>query len=148
MISCIREHFGCHAKITIQQTNICGCNGERLRERGAFAPNAQRGECLGFYTGERKRAPKKSTGRHTMLVDEGEVITPRQVHLAHGRHPIASVNEPPPGHSANCVFICWYKTQDVIMYCSMPSTLKKRGKKRKPGPSQTDHPEVVLSKAG
>ena len=130
MIACIKEHLGCHAAVTIQQTHIRGSDGEQLREREAFAPSAQRGECLGSiygFTGERKQAPKKSKGWHTMLVDEGEVIVPRHVHLARGRHPIASVNEPPPGH---------------FMYWSME---KKPAKKGKPGPSLADTPTAVFS---
>jgi hypothetical protein len=49
-----------------------------------------------------------------MLVDEGEAIIPHHLRLANGWHPISSVNEPPPGHSANCVFVCWYKTTQLI----------------------------------
>ena len=97
------------------------------RER-LLRPARNEGNALDLYTaGERKQAPKKSKGWHTMLVDEGEVIVPRHVHLARGRHPIASVNEPPPGH---------------FMYWSME---KKPAKKGKPGPSLADTPTAVFS---
>lgn len=49
-----------------------------------------------------------------MIIDDETIIIPQAQSLRAGHHPIARVNEPPPGMTANCEFKCWYSAREVL----------------------------------
>ena len=119
MLGDAREYYGCHRDVEVRKCILTNASDAPVEQRGLFAATGYEMEqytFIGVYWGRKVRSgsDRCSSNNPYAMQRDGFRIIPDRRRLGKGHHPIASINEPPDGVTANCAFVQYCSEADIF----------------------------------